>query len=682
MNFLSRILNRSNATPDTAPSPDGRSAADMVRQNNAWRDAYNPLRGLVISKLVSMFDLAQRGYFADLEWTYRLIERRYPVLRSLIARRKAALQKLDWNIKVRDELPKGTESLADEQRAFLRERYEKIRNLREAIAFLELAEFRGFSHIQKQRGEDGLVNEFYWLPQWCMVRDGMFGQWVWNPKSQMTSIMSLPEANRIAERPGDPGMPRDEFIIREVDMPINEIAAIAFLNCAMAKKDWAAFIEIYGLPGCVVIMPGNVPQGFEDKYEAAAKATSEGGSGAVPAGADVKFPTASIRGNSPFKEFLDYEEKDVVLAGTGGKLTMLNEATGIGGSQGQVHDEAFDDLACAEAAEISEVLQKQFDAQELALQWPGKPALAYFELARVEEADPAALTDQAVKLSAVWSMDPAEVSEKTGWKLEKKEAPEMPDVPEPGDQPEPPMLNRAPGIPATSMDAIYRAQAADLAPIRTRLERILKIEDPEIRLQAARRLQGELPQLLADINADPAATTPIQSMLRQAFAQGLNAPISNRQLPILNSFDAGQSRDELGHWVDENGGGLSEHDNIQRGQKAVDRAIRQKKDVQKAMYRQGLGQIDFVWGRPGNPEMDSAGRTHADGYGISHILAKHGELSARELPVALAKGKIVEHKESPTKREIHHGDFIVSVVKENSRKAWVLTGYESRRQVE
>ncbi len=43
---------------------------------------------------------------------------------------------------------------------------------------------------------------------------------------------------------------------------------------------------------------------------------------------------------------------------------------------------------------------------------------------------------------------------------------------------------------------------------------------------------------------------------------------------------------------------------------AVDRALRQKEDVQKAMYRKEVGQIDFVWGTPGKIQPDAQGQTH------------------------------------------------------------------------
>jgi hypothetical protein len=136
-----------------------------------------------------------------------------------------------------------------------------------------------------------------------------------------------------------------------------------------------------------------------------------------------------------------------------------------------------------------------------------------------------------------------------------------------------------------------------------------------------------------------------------------------------------QSSDSLGKWVDKNGGGLSEKDNIQRGQRAMDRAIRSGSDVQKAMYRQGIGQIDFKWGTPGTKQPDEQGRTYKEGEGISHILEKHPEF-ARDLPEAIAKGKIIPHDKEPDKRYIVYQGKLIVLRLESSRNAYVVTGFD------
>jgi SPP1 gp7 family putative phage head morphogenesis protein len=144
---------------------------------------------------------------------------------------------------------------------------------------------------------------------------------------------------------------------------------------------------------------------------------------------------------------------------------------------------------------------------------------------------------------------------------------------------------------------------------------------------------------------------------------------------VLLGYDPGQPRDSLGRWVDANGGGLDERHNIARGHRALRRALRHKADVQKAMYRKEVGAIHFEWGRPGSPKAD-----YEDGYGISHIEAKHGRAAALKLPVVLAKGRITPHDQSPDKRYVIHEDTLAVLQRQNKKSAFVVTSYDDRKR--
>lgn len=524
--------------PASGPTrPGGKTPEQIVRASNRWRDHFNPLRGLVISKVVSMLEAAERGDFAELQLTMRKIERRYPVYKALRSRRLSAMGELDWDIKIVSDLPEGTtEAMADAQAQYLRSRYELIENIREAINFLALAEFRGYSILQKhyyQDGEhDGAVREFHWLPQWNFCRDGQFGDWYYNKDATFgISPDSLSEANRI----GGNDLPREEFIIRECDVPLYEIALIAFVNWSMARKDWAAFVEIFGLPSAIVIMPGNIPTDKEEDYQAAAEKVADGASGALPNGSDAKFPTASVRGNAPFKEFSDMQDADVVLAGTGGLLTMLSMPTGIGQGASDEHGDAFAKIASAEAKDISEIFQRNFDEPGLDVEFPGQPHLAYFELAADESDDENTITDRIQKLeNCGWQTDEQEVSEKTGLKVTRKVAvaaplandPANPENPAPGMRPFGPrgsIQNREAGdTPAATLAS---ALSEDLQPffsaIAERLDRVMQITDPNLRLQKFRELWAETESLRNDITADPKTARVIEQANAQAMAKGL-----------------------------------------------------------------------------------------------------------------------------------------------------------------
>lgn len=471
------------------------------RHGLGWREHNNPLRGLTMARAVTLLEAGERGEYADLQWLYRFIEKRDAVLRALVRRRGAALAKLDWNIKVTptEELPPGaTPEMAEAQRDRLRAIYDGLDNLKEAVRFLATAEFRGFAHLEKHEDANGGWRRLEPVEQWHWTRRGLYGDWEYNR-----------DATSVAH--GEPIDP-SQFIIREVPDPIDEIGLIAYLRKNLSQKDWDGFVETYGIPPLFIVGPPNVPADKEADYQALADKVAADARGYLPNGSDLKSPSGSDRGTNPFREHLAYQDEQLVLAGTGGLLSMLNQPTGIGGSQGEVHDAAFDDLAAGEAAEISELLQEAIDKVVLSRDFPGQPRLAYWELAAQEETDVGAICGQVAQLSSAgYQVDPGELTEKTGYQIALK--PSGP-APVAGGF----LGNRETIDPE---EAVFAGFASDLQPVRARLEKILAIDDPEILANRLKAFQAELPGLLSDINADPASAGALAELMMAKAREGL-----------------------------------------------------------------------------------------------------------------------------------------------------------------
>jgi phage gp29-like protein len=473
--MIQRILNVFRSAP--ASTGQAGSLTETLQATNRWREQYNPLRSLTMDRAVRLLEAGERGEFGDLQWTYRFIEKRNATCRALISRRRSAILKLDWDIRLPSELPKGVlQAQADAQQQTLRAAYERIDNLKQAIRHLCLAEFRGFAHLQKHAGPDGQVNHLEPLDQWNWVRDGHYGRWAWNPDALTRMFSSFPATAII-----DP----DGFIIRECEMPIDEIALICFIRKNLSQKDWDGFIEIYGIPSGVVIMPPNIPQGKEEEFEASAIAISQGGGGALPSGSDYKA-NAEARGINPFRDHLRYQDEELVLAGTGGKLTMLTES-GSGTLAGGAHEDTFDQIAEAEGNEISELFQEQFDAAILDAAHPGQPHLAYFSLASQPDEDVAQVVDNAVKLSgAGYVISAEELSEKTGFDLTPKADPQ----PQPGTPPE------TEDEPAPEPEDDPEDEPSEEPPIQNRLSEIVGV--PETWLAPVQQFWAEIERKAAD----------------------------------------------------------------------------------------------------------------------------------------------------------------------------------------
>jgi phage gp29-like protein len=388
-----------------------------------WRAQYNPLRGLSMPQLVALLEAAERGNYARLQWLYRFVEKRNSTLRAVLQRRQSSLTGLDWDIRLHADAANGeagsSRTLGARQAAVLREAYERIQNLREAVAFLALAEFRGYAHVERHFDARGNTVRLEPVPQWFWARVGPGAPWQYNAEARPGLPM-----------PGDPVMGADRFIVRENDSPIDEIAVIAHVRQSLSQKDWDGFVETYGLPPLFLELPPDIPTEREAEYQAQAEAIIGDARGTMPNGTKIHTVDAGSRGQNPFAEHLRYQDELIVLAATSGKLTVLAEA-GSGTLAGSAHQQAFDEITEAEAALISETLQRQFDRPLLEKYFPGEPQRAYFELAATRSLDPGDIISQALSLAkAGYEINPAELSEKTGYQLQLRNYALLP-VPKP-----------------------------------------------------------------------------------------------------------------------------------------------------------------------------------------------------------------------------------------------------------
>jgi phage gp29-like protein len=485
------------------------------QQINRAREYYNPLRGLDIPRLVRLLDEGERGQYADLQKLYRVMEKRYYVLLALKARRLSALKKLNWSIKIPDELPPGiTEAQAKAQADHLRAAYERIVNLPQAVAHLALASFRGYSHLEKHDGPEG-VTRLEPVPHEHFFRDQQSWEWRYDPtaRNQVSGSTRLADAG---------------FITREVDAPLDEIAVLCGLRANMSKKDWDAFCEDYSIPSVFFALSENTPQDKVKEWLAAAEKVTGNSRGALPPGGTVTTIDESGDG-AQFKEHMLWQEREVVLAGTGGLLTMIAES-GSGTLAGGAHQDAFDLLALAEALEVSAILQEQFDAPTLRRDFPSQPPVAYFELAAEDAEDLDQLAERLAKLKAAgFDADEEEVSEKFGLKLTKTAPAVAPGFPpatsgsalsapagagnfiggykgngnaEAAD----PLTNRADAsaenaalLKARAAVKVAAAQQKDFEPLLRRLAQIEAMSDPAAQRAALERFQAALPVLAKSI---------------------------------------------------------------------------------------------------------------------------------------------------------------------------------------
>ncbi|HSI11768.1 MAG TPA: DUF935 family protein [Chthoniobacter sp.] len=377
----------------------------------------NPLRGLSLRGLMVRLEQGERGDYAELQWMYRFVEKRDPTVRAIKKKLKGAIRGLDWKVKIPDNLSDERKAAAEEQKEILEEAYRRISNLKAAIVHLALADFRGYAHCNKiyrgaGAGEVAItdeawdVTELRVVPQWHFSRCGTTTPWTYDPSARQGIAVGTPI---------DPS----HWITHEEEEPASEIFAKCHVLSEMTDADWDGFLESYGDPAIFIIGPPNVAKEKELEYQSTAEQVVSSGRGYLPYGSTTDSVDPPSGHSEVFDNRLGYLQKLMVLAGTGGILSMLAEPTGIGKGASDSHDDTWLTIAAGVAADVSETLQAQMDKPELQRHYgPDVEVLAYFELERPKKSDPTGTATNAKAFrDAGYAIDADELSEESGYTL-------------------------------------------------------------------------------------------------------------------------------------------------------------------------------------------------------------------------------------------------------------------------
>ena len=494
--------------------------AFLGKPSSAMREYDNPLRGLIVPRAVALMESYNTGDFADLMWTFGApflgIENSDADYLSIVERRTGALKEMNHRIVKwkpgRDEKPDQVkEDLAQRSFDLLSAEYDRYENVKEAIGHMALSKFRGFSIVELNPYE----GEFIPVPHWNVRRDGMRGVWYFNESGGIGADLATCTP-----------FFRDRIIVMESARPIGRIALLKYIRANLSEKEWDRFVEIYGIPAGIVIAPDTVndPVKLAQFRDAAAKA-AKGGDAAFPFGTTYT-PNDSPRGIQPFQARLEWLSQKLVQAGTGGYLTMLS-MSGSGTLAGSAHMEAFRILARADAADVTEAFQAQFDKPLLraaGLLQPGQRPLAWFEISSREEQSTKEAADQVVAMSQNFDLDPMQVEERTGWKVTRKAQSALPAggafrrlLPAAtGHRADP-----APDADPEDVEAAATALMEDLAPVRDLLGQALEDCGGDLKAAIAQVAAG-IPGL-AEKMAGGKLEGVLESTTAQAMASVLEA---------------------------------------------------------------------------------------------------------------------------------------------------------------
>lgn len=353
--------------------------------------------------IVGMEEQADTGDIANLEWFWEYMQKTDITVKAAVEKRLAGIKALDWEIRVAENVDPG---LAKEQQNLLRTAYDRVENLVEAAGHLAMGKFAGVAMVEKIKiGETPFVRRFEEIPPWYLARERNTGRWLFDPDA----------TGGVHGEPVDPSA----VVVHTDEQPIFRSIGRAFFAKQLAMADWDLALENGANQAVFFVMPEGTTKEQQAAYQEMAETVASNMRGALPHGSEVRVTDLGARDKLPFLERIEYSDRQIVMAATGGLLTMLTES-GSGTLAGNAHLSGLYDLYKNDASELSEVFQRQVDAPILDTYYPNLPKAAYF---RFDIPKPEESLKEMIEVVSTLSwvglrIPPAVLSEKIGFALE------------------------------------------------------------------------------------------------------------------------------------------------------------------------------------------------------------------------------------------------------------------------
>lgn len=391
--------------------------------------AFNPLRGMNAKDVENILDFALTGCISRLEVIYERLEQSSIDISTIKTRREAALIGCDWEIRKRDNASQSKEldKLADEQVALLNENFARAEDsgtLVEAIKCLGSAIFRGIAVVEPRFSDKGLEG-FTCFSPWNFSIDPVTKDVYWNPKA-----IDCTNFDKTLKK-----VTGTRCIVSLEETPIDGLSLPIYIREYFGEDQWARLVARRGLPACYIIAPPLAGEKVT-QFTNAARKVAEGGSGALPNGSQVITEKMDAANSKSFDLFLAHQQRQIILAGTGGILGSLAEATGLGSGVADSHENTWREIIKCDAMKISNLINRKVAHLLLDAFFPGQPKLAYFNISTSLPKSASEVLDCAVKADqAGFEIDEVQLSEMTGFKLKRKQSMPSPFQPQ-EDKPE------------------------------------------------------------------------------------------------------------------------------------------------------------------------------------------------------------------------------------------------------
>lgn len=332
---------------------------------------------LTPDRLVTLLKGADSGNIADMLALWKEMQAKDLFLQGIVNTRRMAVTGLDYEIvsasdkaeKVRDK------KLADEAAAYCREQLERVRGYNrttnQPMAFCDL-----LKHLAGAIGPNFAAAELIWdkfeLVEFDPVPDHRLTMNTWeSPEIRITTEddlmgVSMTRGKFVAYMPNPtPGVPFAVTIARAM--------AVAFILKHYAIKNWAIFMEVFGIPPRTGTYPANSSPDEKTEMAKMLKNLGTDAWGMFREGFEFQFHEVN-RGSEPYSPFINHVERAQAILMLGQNMTTTSvNATGTY-SAATVHENVRYDLVKDDLKGESGMVDSQILAPMVEMKYPNRGA--------------------------------------------------------------------------------------------------------------------------------------------------------------------------------------------------------------------------------------------------------------------------------------------------------------------
>lgn len=517
---------------------------------------FNPIRQLKPETLAHYFDLFQQGYLRYLDLMVDAIENRDPILKNVIAKRKAAVKRLRWEIIIQSDLDAGEQSQAEAQKEKLFQFYNNLR----ATSAVDLNIEGGVPLLIEQmigaKGHKYAVHEIIYQPEqdYLTAKFNFIPLWFFENRTGKLRFLEMDYSI-------DGRTLKDGSFMTTCGEGLLEPCAVAYMFKHLCMRDWLMYCEKCAMPG--IFGKTDSPYG-SPSYNALTTAVHDIAtdfSCVIGLKDEIDSIDFSRAGELPYEKLVDYMDRVMISLWRGADLSTMSGRTPSGGQGALLQGKEEYNLQCDDAALISETFNLQVDPQVIKYFF-GKDAkqLVYFKL--VVPPNIEASTDITIINALLsWGIDNIgkdQMLEHFGiGKMMQGDTPITPppipgkpgqgggelktfsDEMEVADEARKQFGDKVGKLFANALIAknetflktaeleLAQSTKAAMAPLLAEIVRVRSMAN-EGRLQAMRDLKQKLPDLLEGINKEPANAVVLADAMSSAWFNGLFAAYKSR----------------------------------------------------------------------------------------------------------------------------------------------------------